>query len=150
MDAQPEQNANSANQPSESTSSTPKEPATVQPMVVATAAADAPGRVVLETTLPDTRGSAVSRSAFVQVTEHYIQSPYPPPQLLKEYNEAIPGLANRLIEIVEKESAHRQGIENAQLQADIQDRRDGREIERRGQNFGFWIGTIAIVVGGMV
>ncbi|MHB2093339.1 DUF2335 domain-containing protein [Pantoea dispersa] len=41
------------------------------------------------------------------VVQHAFQGPVPPPGMLAQYNEIVPGLANRLVELTEKEQAHR-------------------------------------------
>lgn len=43
------------------------------------------------------------------VVQHAFQGPVPPPGMLAEYNKVVPGLANRLVELTEKEQAHRHG-----------------------------------------
>lgn len=40
------------------------------------------------------------------VCQHF-QGPVPPPSMLKKYDQLVPGLANRLVELTEKEQAHR-------------------------------------------
>jgi uncharacterized membrane protein len=41
------------------------------------------------------------------VVQHAFQGPIPPPAMLAQYNEVVPGLANRLVVLTEKEQAHR-------------------------------------------
>lgn len=55
------------------------------------------------------------------VLKHF-QGPVPPLAMLKEYNDVIPGLANRLVELTEKEQSHRHNIES-----------DNVKISKRGQ-----------------
>lgn len=45
----------------------------------------------------------------------YFQGPLPPPQMLKEYEEVLPGSANRIIERAEKEQSHRHSISEANV-----------------------------------
>ncbi|EFP0252342.1 DUF2335 domain-containing protein [Salmonella enterica] len=66
------------------------------------------------------------------VLKHF-QGPVPPPAMLKEYNDVIPGLANRLVELTEKEQSHRHNIES-----------DNVEISRRGQIMSFVVVLIII------
>lgn len=41
------------------------------------------------------------------VVQHGFQGPVPPPAMLAHYDDIVPGLANRLVELTEKEQAHR-------------------------------------------
>ncbi|HCM1919156.1 TPA: DUF2335 domain-containing protein [Salmonella enterica subsp. salamae serovar 28:r:e,n,z15] len=66
------------------------------------------------------------------VLKHF-QGPVPPPAMLKEYDDVIPGLANRLVELTEKEQAHRHQTEAATL-----------NIARRGQTMAF--GVVLIII----
>lgn len=53
--------------------------------------------------------------------------PIPPPALLKQYNEALPDGAERIVQMAEQQSAHR------------------RAMETRGQFFGFSLALIVLV-----
>lgn len=64
--------------------------------------------------------------------------PLPPPQVLKDYNEIIPNGADRIMVM----------SENAQA-ASIEDRREERRAERRGQIFAF-LCVIAVLSTGIV
>ena len=66
---------------------------------------------------------------FVAVREvvHHFQGPLPPPNVLRGYEEVVPGGAERLFAMVERQAAHRQGI------------------EARGQLFGFSLAASSIV-----
>lgn len=45
--------------------------------------------------------------------------PLPPPSVLKGYDDVLPGAANRILELVEKQSNHRIGLEYATIHSDI-------------------------------
>ena len=64
--------------------------------------------------------------------------PLPPPQILQHYNEIIPNGADRIMVMTETAQA-----------AIIEDRRDGRRAERRGQHFAF-VCVLAILLTGIV
>ena len=51
-------------------------------------------------------------------SEEY-QGPLPHPDTLRQFNEVLPGLADRIIQQWELQSAHRRGIEQKAIQADI-------------------------------
>ena len=68
------------------------------------------------------------------VCQHF-QGPVPPPSMLKKYDQLMPGLANRLVELTEKEQAHRH-----KTVADTID------IARDGQTKAFWLAILIIFV----
>ena len=47
--------------------------------------------------------------------------PLPPPKMLKQYDDVIPGSAGRIIEWVEKEQAHRHKLENKIVNTESRD-----------------------------
>lgn len=79
--------------------------------------------------------------------EQQFQGPIPPPHLLAQYDQLLPGAAERLIKMAEDEAEHRRGIERAVVSADINDRRDGRIEARIGQVCGLAIGLVALGLG---
>lgn len=71
---------------------------------------------------------AFQRSAF--------SGPLPPPDLLQKYNEIVPGLADRIVQMAERQESHRHDLEGRAVQADI----------RRGY-FGMSSGLVVALVG---
>ncbi len=73
--------------------------------------------------------------------------PLPPPDMLRGYEETLPGLAERIVTEAETESAHRREMETTALAADI-------SLARRGQagawmiGFAFLIAAVVLVVSG--
>jgi uncharacterized membrane protein len=65
--------------------------------------------------------------------------PLPPPQLLKGYNDAFPGCAERVVAMAERQSAHRQQLEKAVVESNC---------NARGQWFAFILALV--VIGGGV
>ena len=63
--------------------------------------------------------------------------PLPSPQALKEFNEVIPGAANRIIIQFEKQAEHRQHLERTVVES-------RSENMKRGQCFGFIIGMFGL------
>jgi uncharacterized membrane protein len=47
---------------------------------------------------------------FRQVS--HFSGPIPPPRILSEYNQVLPGLANRLVTLAEGEAAHRRALQH--------------------------------------
>ena len=71
-------------------------------------------------------------------TYAYHADPLPDPESFREYNELLPGAANRILEMAEKEMQHRQAIESS--------------VERRqvrGQTFGFIL-ALASLIGALL
>ena len=73
--------------------------------------------------------------------------PLPPPEILKEYNEVAPGLAERIVAMAEKEAAHRHTIDHKALDADISEQNKMFSEARLGQLCGLIIGLAAITAG---
>lgn len=67
--------------------------------------------------------------------------PLPPPDVLTGYNSAFPECAERIVQMAEAQSAHRQGLESKKLEADIGN-------ERLGMIFALVISVVGIVAGG--
>jgi uncharacterized membrane protein len=59
-----------------------------------------------------------------QITQSF-SGPLPPPSVLREYNEIIPGLADRIVALAEKQTEHRIGIETKIIESDISQSRAG-------------------------
>lgn len=70
------------------------------------------------------------------------RGPLPPPDMLRVYEEALPGLAERIVTEAETESAHRRRMEETELAADI-------GLARRGQT-GAWLIGFAFLVAAVV
>ena len=69
--------------------------------------------------------------------------PIPPPSMMKQYEETLPGSADRILKMAENQSEHRQSLEKKKSSF------SNREVHI-GQVLGFFIGVIAIVTGGYV
>lgn len=67
--------------------------------------------------------AAASHQQHVEVrTEElfaHFQSPYPPPEFLRQYNDVSDGLAERLVQLVDHQQEHRHAQERTKLDADI-------------------------------
>ena len=67
--------------------------------------------------------------------------PIPAPSMMKQYEETLPGSADRILKMAENQSEHRQSLEKQRLSF------SNREVHI-GQMLGFFIGAVAIVTGG--
>jgi uncharacterized membrane protein len=64
--------------------------------------------------------------------------PIPPPRTLKEYEAAHAGLAERIVIMAEKEQTHRHSMDTLVATSTVREK-------KRGQAFGFIIGTTALI-----
>ena len=55
-----------------------------------------------------------------QISASY-SGPIPPPEILNKYNEFLPGAADRIISMAERQSAHRQEIEKIVIKSSTRD-----------------------------
>ena len=77
---------------------------------------------------------------LVRVSEKFA-GPIPSPPVMKQYEETLPGSADRILKMAENQSEHRQWMEKKRLFF------SNREVHF-GQICGFLIGIFAIVTGG--
>lgn len=77
-----------------------------------------------------------AKAAFA-VRAEYSSGPLPSPQVLAQYNEVLPGLAERLVQQAEGQTRHRQDLERTVVNANV-------ASEKRGQILGF---ILALVLG---
>jgi uncharacterized membrane protein len=65
--------------------------------------------------------------------------PLPPPEELAEYDKVVPGLAERLIAMTEREQAHRHDIQITSVKT-------GFEIAARGQHYGLAVAILVLTL----
>lgn len=58
------------------------------------------------------------RECQVTCTAESFSGPLPPPNVLREYNSILPGLANRIVAMAEAQSSHRQRLEQVVINSD--------------------------------
>ena len=70
-------------------------------------------------------GCQTSGTELKQVVEEVIQSefsgPIPPPSIINGYEEVVPGSADRIIRMAEKQSEHRQHMEEIMIKTEARD-----------------------------
>jgi uncharacterized membrane protein len=71
--------------------------------------------------------------------------PLPTPRDLQDYAKISPDLVPRIITMAESEQAHKHQVENKMLDAEIEDRAQGRTAEKRGQFCALTIGVLALI-----
>jgi uncharacterized membrane protein len=76
-----------------------------------------------------------------------LSGPIPSPAVLGQYERLVPGTAERLIKMAEKEQNHRHEMDMKVASAQINDLRRNRLENNLGQVFGLVIGLTAIMAG---
>ena len=76
---------------------------------------------------------------ITRVEASYI-GPLPPPGMLVQYNDAVPGGAERILAMAERQSAHREEMETTVVNASV-------VSQTRGAWFGFIVSMTAILGG---
>lgn len=71
-----------------------------------------------------------------------IRSPLLPPNLLKEYDEVLPGLAAKLVEWTEAESSHRRVMEKRAFD-------ETRNLQAKGQWFGLTVSIFGLTMSAL-
>lgn len=79
-----------------------------------------------------------------------MRGPLPPPSILQGYDRVVPGAAERIIAMAERQSSHRQAVEGKLVEAQIADGKIERSERKLGQILGFTIGVIAIFSGAVI
>ncbi|MCG2809752.1 MAG: DUF2335 domain-containing protein [Candidatus Portnoybacteria bacterium] len=73
-----------------------------------------------------------------RATAHFSSGPLPPPAILEQYNQVVPGAAERILAMAESQSNHRRKIESMVIESDIKN-------SRLGLVFGLIIGLAGIL-----
>ena len=74
------------------------------------------------------------------ITAQHFSGPIPPPEMMRKYEELLPGFANRIMSMAEGQSTHRQTLEAKVVSSNCAN-------ERIGMVFGFVICVLAISTG---
>ncbi len=88
--------------------------------------------------------SVIANTKFVAEQFH---GPIPPPSILNEYEKLLPGSADRILSMAEKETQHRHKMETKAIDAEIEGLKNEASDTKRGQCFGLFIGVTAIISG---
>lgn len=84
------------------------------------------------------------RATAIQIHQQSAFSgPIPPPEFLREYETIMPGLADRIVKMAEKQGDHRQGLETRAVNAEI-------ERGRLGMISGFFVALLGLSIGGVL
>lgn len=96
--------------------------------------------------VPEQQPSEPNGSAL-RIEETSFSGPIPPPGILDKYNQILPGAADRILSMAEKEQGHRQKMQEKLVDAQVTDINQERSERKLGQIFGFSIGVISIISG---
>jgi|SRR5271154_3497962 len=81
------------------------------------------------------------QQAMTRVSQQYsFSGPLPPPEVLEKYNQAMPGLAERIINMAEQQARHRQEIEKTVINSNA-------FVQKVGPFLGFIVAMTAVVGG---
>lgn len=87
----------------------------------------------------------MSKNKSIQVRQQrttiaHFQGPVPPPEVLAKYDEVVPGAADRIFAMAERQAVHRQDLERKVISSNITG-------ERLGTVLGFILAMTALVGG---
>ncbi len=85
----------------------------------------------------NTQNAAITK---VEASSLSFQGPLPPPQILNNYDQIVPGSAERIISLWESQVRHRQELEKKAIESDIKQ-------SHYGATLGFIIAIFAIGAG---
>jgi uncharacterized membrane protein len=104
---------------------------------------DQQSNTVITNNEPNAEGSWVQEYSSLELSA----GPIPSPVILGQYEKLVPGTADRLIKMAEKEQSHRHEMDEKVTSAQINDLRRSRLENNLGQVFGLVIGLSAIFAG---
>lgn len=81
---------------------------------------------------------------------HQYQGPIPPPDILRGFNDLVPGAAERLIKLAEDESMHRRDLEAKTLQANIENQQSQNALDIQQSKAVFRSDMIGQIAGFLV
>lgn len=82
-------------------------------------------------------------AALVVRQSQSFSGPLPPPDVLKKFDEVVPGAAERIIKMAEEQSAHRKDLERKVIESDI-------ARSKWGQALGFFIAIAGLTVSAVI
>lgn len=91
----------------------------------------------LPSTAPET--AEEQRRELVVAAARY-SGPLPPPEALRQYDDVLPGAADRIISMAERQAEHRHALEKRTIFGNV-------DAQTRGQWMGFILGLTAIIGG---
>lgn len=65
--------------------------------------------------------AAAVRKVVVQAIKEEFSGPIPHPDIIEKYEQILPGAADRIISMAEKQASHRQDMEKAMIKSEARD-----------------------------
>ena len=96
---------------------------------------------------PPTRPSPNPTPARITATVTEISGPIPPPQVLQQYNGIVPGAAERIVRMAEKQSDHRMDLERKVVYSNIRKSHLGMVVAATIAIYGLYISKEIAVNG---
>ncbi len=93
-------------------------------------------------TAPESRRQLTAETSY--------SGPLPPPELMRRYDELVPGAAERILRMAEQEAAHRQRASERQLDASIKLQEKQLDLAELQANKVFKSDTLGQILGLMV
>lgn len=78
-----------------------------------------------------------------QSTMQSFSGPLPPPEILRKFDEVVPGAAERIIKMAEEQSAHRRDLEKKVIESDV-------NRSKWGQILGFAIAITGLAASALI
>lgn len=91
-----------------------------------------------EASVAELKDEEVKQVVSQVIREIQFSGPIPPPNIINEYEKILPGAADRILAMAEKQSSHRQSMEKKMIEAESRD-------SLLGILFGFLLGIGCIV-----
>jgi len=101
----------------------------------------------LDTKFDNTHSEAEEEDSSAFLVSHQFSGPIPPPDILRSYEDAIPGSGDRLILMAEKEQHHRHTMQTRLVDAKLDNTKRFYNEKKTGQFCGLTIGLVCIISG---
>lgn len=98
---------------------------------------------------PPAKASPQQGGQMVAVAHEQVwQGPLPPPEELVAFNQAVPGLAETIVEMAKQEAEHRRHLDDVRVAEAIEIRKGDHAARTRGQWLAFFV--VAVFTAGGV
>ena len=88
--------------------------------------------------VPEDKKDVATRALSI-ICQEYYEGPVPHPKIIREYEAVLPGSADRILKMAEKQQEHRIVLETKNIDNHL-------KINRRGQIFGFVVFILGIIL----